>query len=48
MDSRWRQFVGDNRENRISKGTVAIQVNKWYPILNWQLKHHRVCLVMNQ
>lgn len=37
-----------NRENRISKDTVAIQVNKWYPSLNWQLKNHRVCLVMNK
>ena len=37
-----------NRENRISKDTVAIQVNNWYPSLSWQLKHHRVCLVMNK
>lgn len=37
-----------NRENRISKDTVAIQVNKWYPSLSWQLKNHRVCLVMNK
>lgn len=37
-----------NHENRLPKGSVAIQVNKWYPSLSWQLKNHRVCLVMNK
>lgn len=37
-----------NHENRLSKDSVAIQVNKWYPSLKWQLKNHRVCLVMNK
>lgn len=37
-----------NHEHRLPKGTVTIQVNKWYPSLKWQLRNHRVCLVMNK
>ena len=37
-----------NHETRIPKGTYAIQLNKNYPPLKWQLKHKQVCLVMNK
>lgn len=36
-----------NHEKRISKGTYAIQVNKWTPSVKDQLEDRVVCLVSN-
>lgn len=35
------------RDKRVNRGSYALQTNKHLPSIDWQLKHHEVCLVGN-